>query len=79
MPIQQIKKAAKGLTLVEAKHTRVESFKATIRGNKGIHLPVLPVMAEGAWEQENCENTSYILLGGYSVWEALVDLSSEER
>nr|XP_054771550.1 uncharacterized protein LOC129279468 [Lytechinus pictus] len=79
VPLLSIKKAAKGLTLIETNHVRVESFKAMIRGSKGIHLPVLPVMTDGSWEQENCEEASYILLGGYSIWEALMDLSSEDR
>eukprot|EP00057_Strongylocentrotus_purpuratus_P019187 XP_011673661.1 PREDICTED: uncharacterized protein LOC763112 [Strongylocentrotus purpuratus] len=79
VPLRTLKRASREFTLVQSSHCRVEAFKAALKANEGIQLPLLPVLVEGSWDQENAEESSYILLGGYSLFEALLDLSNDDR
>lgn len=82
VPLHTIKLAAKGEVLAEVNHERVEVFKESITRSKDIKRPVLPVLVEGDsndWEKENAESFSYILLGGYSLCQALRDICTDEK
>ncbi|XP_041477868.1 uncharacterized protein LOC121425854 [Lytechinus variegatus] len=80
VPISLIRKAPPGYTLVTSNPAKVESFKSELRANPHHHIPVLPVMVHDEhWMKENGEDAEYFLLGGYSLWEAIVDLADNER
>ena len=80
VPLSQIRRASPAFTLIEGKAAKVETLKAELKTIPNYNIPVLPVMVQDEnWDGSNVEDADYFLLGGYSLWEAIVDLSDDER
>ena len=61
-------------------HDRIEAYKSSLQSDKGMLQPVLPVLVEGGnWEKENVGTFKYILLSGYSLFQAMCDLAADDR
>lgn len=77
--MDQLLKAPEGMLTKKVSEDQVNNIKNILRDNKPGQLSLIPVMATGPWPGRVSPQDKFIVLGGYPLFMAAKDLSTDVK